>query len=69
MFKFIKQYAETINGVDIYPMISLFIFFTFFIVLLVLVKKMKKERNILLSLAILYKTGLRILVEAVISSN
>ena len=44
MFKFIKQYAETINGVDIYPMISLFIFFTFFIVLLVLVKKMKKDR-------------------------
>ena len=44
MFKFIKQYAETINNVDIYPMISLFIFFLFFIVLLVLVKKMKKER-------------------------
>jgi cytochrome c oxidase cbb3-type subunit 4 len=44
MFKFIKQYAETINGVDIYPMISLFIFFSFFIVLLVLVKKMGKER-------------------------
>ena len=44
MFKFIKQYAETINHVDIYPMISLFIFFTFFIVLLVLVKKMKKEK-------------------------
>ena len=44
MFKFIKQYAETINHVDIYPMISLFIFFLFFVVLLVLVKKMKKER-------------------------
>ena len=44
MFKFIKQYAETINNVDIYPMISLFIFFLFFIVLLVLVKRMKKER-------------------------
>lgn len=44
MFKFIKQYAETIKNVDIYPMISLFIFFLFFIVLLVLVKKMKKER-------------------------
>jgi cytochrome c oxidase cbb3-type subunit IV len=44
MFKFIKQYAETINNVDIYPMISLFIFFIFFTVLLVLVKKMKKER-------------------------
>ncbi len=44
MFKFIKQYAETINNVDIYPMISLFIFFSFFIVLMVFVKKMKKER-------------------------
>ena len=44
MFKFIKQYAETISDINIYPMISLFIFFVFFIVLLVLVKKMKKER-------------------------
>lgn len=44
MFKFIKQYAETIKNVDIYPIISLFIFFSFFIVLLVLVKKMNKER-------------------------
>jgi len=44
MFKFIKQYAETISNVNIYPMISLLIFFVFFIVLLVLVKKMKKER-------------------------
>lgn len=44
MFKFIKQYAETISNVNIYPMISLFIFFVFFIVLLVFVKKMKKER-------------------------
>ena len=44
MFKFIKQYAETISHVNIYPMISLTIFFIFFIVLLVLVKKMKKER-------------------------
>ena len=44
MFKFIKQYAENISGVDIYPLISLLIFFTFFIVLLVLVKKMGKER-------------------------
>lgn len=44
MFKFIKQYAETISDVNIYPMISLLIFFVFFVVLLVLVKKMKKER-------------------------
>ncbi|MGG9963459.1 CcoQ/FixQ family Cbb3-type cytochrome c oxidase assembly chaperone [Ferruginibacter sp. SUN106] len=44
MFKFIKQYAETMNNANIYPMISLFIFFIFFIVLTVLVVKMKKER-------------------------
>ena len=44
MYKFIKQYAETMKDVNIYPMISLFIFLIFFIVLLVLVKKMGKER-------------------------
>lgn len=44
MFKFIKQYAETISDINIYPMISLLIFFVFFIVLLVFVKKMNKER-------------------------
>lgn len=44
MFKFIKQYTETIDGAAIYPMISLFIFFLFFVVLLVMVKKMKKEK-------------------------
>ncbi len=44
MYKFIKQYAETIQGVDVYPIISLFIFLIFFIVLLVMVKKMGKER-------------------------
>lgn len=44
MFRFIKQYAETMNNASIYPMISLFIFFVFFVLLLILVKKMKKER-------------------------
>jgi cytochrome c oxidase cbb3-type subunit IV len=44
MYKFIKQYAETMTNASIYPMISLFIFFIFFIVLLIMVKKMKKER-------------------------
>ncbi|MFN8244443.1 MAG: CcoQ/FixQ family Cbb3-type cytochrome c oxidase assembly chaperone [Ferruginibacter sp.] len=44
MFKFIKQYAEKMTDANIYPMISLLIFFIFFVVLLVLVKKMKKER-------------------------
>lgn len=44
MFKFIRQYAESISNVNIYPMISLIIFFLFFITLLLMVKKMKKER-------------------------
>lgn len=44
MYKFIKQYAETMSGASIYPIISLFIFLIFFVLLLVLVKKMKKER-------------------------
>lgn len=42
MFKFIKQYAEGINGVNIYPMISLVIFFLFFVALIYYVKKMDK---------------------------
>lgn len=44
MYKFIKQYAETMTNASIYPIISLFIFLVFFVVLLVLVKKMEKER-------------------------
>lgn len=31
MFKFVKGYMETIDGVAIYPMISLLIFFFFFL--------------------------------------
>ena len=33
MFKFVKGYMENIEGVSIYPMISLLIFFIFFLVL------------------------------------
>jgi cbb3-type cytochrome oxidase subunit 3 len=44
MFKFIKQYAETIEGIDIYPIISLFIFLLFFIAVLWYVKKMDKSK-------------------------
>ncbi|HMO61695.1 MAG TPA: CcoQ/FixQ family Cbb3-type cytochrome c oxidase assembly chaperone [Ferruginibacter sp.] len=44
MFKFIKQYAEKINHAEIYPMVSLLIFFLFFVVLLVMVKRMSKDR-------------------------
>lgn len=42
MFKFIKQYAETISGIEIYPLISFFIFFIFFILLFVWVFKADK---------------------------
>ena len=44
MFKFIKQYAESIDEVNIYPIISLLIFFVFFIVVLYYVKKMDKSK-------------------------
>lgn len=49
MFKFIRQYAEKINDAQVYPIISLIIFFLFFTVLLVLVIKMRKENVELLS--------------------
>jgi len=49
MFKFIKQYTETMDHVAIYPMISLFIFLIFFVLLLVYVKKMDKQSIIELS--------------------
>ena len=44
MFRFVKQYAESIAGINIYPMISLVIFFLFFVVLLYYVKKMDKSK-------------------------
>jgi cytochrome c oxidase cbb3-type subunit 4 len=43
MFKFIKQYTETMDHAAVYPVISLLIFFIFFVVLLVYVKKMDKQ--------------------------
>jgi cytochrome c oxidase cbb3-type subunit 4 len=43
MFKFIKKYAETMDNISIYPLISLMIFFIFFLVLLIYVKKMDKK--------------------------
>jgi cbb3-type cytochrome oxidase subunit 3 len=56
MFKFIKQYAQTIKGIDVYPIISLFIFVLFFIAMLWYVRKMDKRkveeiRNLPLDLA------------------
>jgi cytochrome c oxidase cbb3-type subunit 4 len=49
MFKFIKQYAEKMDHVAIYPIVSLFIFFLFFVVLLVFVQKMDKQKIVELS--------------------
>ena len=42
MFKFIKQYAEKMDNAQVYPMISLVIFFLFFVILLYYVKKIDK---------------------------
>ncbi len=43
MLKFIKHHMEGIEGVSIYPMISLLIFFIFFAVLFIWVVKARKE--------------------------
>ncbi|RYY38661.1 MAG: CcoQ/FixQ family Cbb3-type cytochrome c oxidase assembly chaperone [Chitinophagaceae bacterium] len=43
MFKFIKKYAETIDHIDIYPIISLLLFFCFFVGVLWFVKRMRKD--------------------------
>ena len=43
MFKFINQYAEKIDNAEVYPIISLLIFFVFFIALIWYVVKMDKK--------------------------
>ncbi|AJA69137.1 CcoQ/FixQ family Cbb3-type cytochrome c oxidase assembly chaperone [Myroides odoratimimus] len=43
MLKFIKHNMETIGGVEIFPIISLIIFFTFFVGLFVWVATYKKD--------------------------
>lgn len=43
MLKFIKGNLENIDGVQIYPLISLLIFFVFFVVLFVWVMSASKE--------------------------
>ncbi|KAA1247381.1 CcoQ/FixQ family Cbb3-type cytochrome c oxidase assembly chaperone [Aquimarina sp. RZ0] len=43
MLKFIKGHMESIDGIEIYPMISLLIFFIFFAVLFWWVFTAKKE--------------------------
>ncbi|MFD2517681.1 CcoQ/FixQ family Cbb3-type cytochrome c oxidase assembly chaperone [Salinimicrobium flavum] len=43
MFKFIKGHMETIAGIEIYPIISLLIFFLFFVMLFLWVFTAKKD--------------------------
>ncbi|MDR0229510.1 MAG: cbb3-type cytochrome c oxidase subunit 3 [Flavobacteriaceae bacterium] len=43
MLKFIKHNMETIGGIEVYPIISLIIFFTFFVGLFIWVMTYKKE--------------------------
>ena len=43
MLKFIKHHLDTIAGVEIYPIISLLLFFTIFTLMLIYVFKKKKK--------------------------
>ncbi|MDX6746388.1 CcoQ/FixQ family Cbb3-type cytochrome c oxidase assembly chaperone [Polaribacter sp. PL03] len=43
MLRFVKNYMESITGIEIYPLISLLIFFTFFVALFIWVYTAKKE--------------------------
>ncbi|GGG58909.1 CcoQ/FixQ family Cbb3-type cytochrome c oxidase assembly chaperone [Bizionia arctica] len=43
MLKFVKNYMDSIAGIEIYPIISLLIFFTFFVVLFWWVFTAKKD--------------------------
>ena len=43
MLKFVKSHLETISGIEIYPLISLVIFFTFFVALFWWVFTAKKD--------------------------
>ncbi|AUC22130.1 MULTISPECIES: CcoQ/FixQ family Cbb3-type cytochrome c oxidase assembly chaperone [Polaribacter] len=43
MLKFVKGHMESILGIEIYPLISLIIFFTFFVALFLWVFTAKKE--------------------------
>ena len=44
MLKYIKEHASSIEGINIYPIFSLLVFFIFFVVLLYYVKKMDKQK-------------------------
>jgi cbb3-type cytochrome oxidase subunit 3 len=44
MLKYIKQYAASIEGINIYPLFSLMVFVLFFIAVIYFVRKMDKNR-------------------------
>ena len=43
MLKFVKDHMQTIEGIEIYPIVSLLIFFIFFVVLFWWVVSAKKD--------------------------
>lgn len=43
MLKFIKHHMTSIDGIEMYPVISFLIFFTFFILLFMYVMKIQKS--------------------------
>ena len=43
MLKFVKGCMDSIDGIEIFPIISLLIFFTFFVILFIWVFTAKKE--------------------------
>ncbi|MGF1556059.1 CcoQ/FixQ family Cbb3-type cytochrome c oxidase assembly chaperone [Paucihalobacter sp.] len=43
MLKFVKNHMDSISGIEIYPIISLLIFFLFFVILFYWVITAKKE--------------------------
>jgi uncharacterized membrane protein len=43
MSKIIKQYADQVNGIEVYPIVSLLIFIIFFAGMLLYVRQMSRE--------------------------
>ncbi|TPV32955.1 CcoQ/FixQ family Cbb3-type cytochrome c oxidase assembly chaperone [Paucihalobacter ruber] len=43
MLKFVKNHMDSISGIEIYPIISMLIFFTFFVILFYWVITAKKD--------------------------
>jgi len=43
MIRFVKHYFEGIGGIEIYPIISLLLFFTVFTTMLILVTRIPKK--------------------------